>query len=66
MATYILDQTGIMKELRESEDTERLDNVVELQNSILSYENEHKDDEDFSLKTYLQDISIVHQRGCQG
>ena len=58
LATYILDQTGIMKELRESEDTERLDNVVELQNSILSYENEHKDDEDFSLKTYLQDISL--------
>lgn len=62
LATYILDQTGIMKELRESEDTERLDNVVELQNSILSYENEHKDDEDLHGKTYCFFLPIENKK----
>ena len=62
LAPYILDQTGIMKELRESEDTERLDNVVELQNSILSYENEHKDDEDLHGKTYCFFLPIENKK----
>lgn len=58
LAAYILDETGLMDELRKSEDTDRLDNVIELQNSILSYENEHKHEDDLSLNLYLQDISL--------
>ena len=58
LTAYILEQTGLMEELRKSEDTDRLDNVIELQSSILSYENEHKDEDNLSLNLYLQDISL--------
>lgn len=55
---YILDKTGLKDELRKSEDTDRLDNVIELQNAIVSYETDHKDDGNLSLEQYLQDISL--------
>lgn len=58
LTAYILEQTGIMEELRKSEDTDRLDNIIELQNSIVSYENEHKEDDSLTLNMYLQDISL--------
>lgn len=58
LTAYILEQTSLMEEFRNSEDTDRLDNIIELQNSIVSYEKEHIDDDNLSLTLYLQDISL--------
>jgi DNA helicase-2/ATP-dependent DNA helicase PcrA len=51
----VLDETGLTEILRQTGDTDRLDNLMELENSIMAYESS---DEDFNLETYLQEISL--------
>lgn len=55
---YMLNNSGLMEEIRSDEDEERLENLMELAQSIEYYEEEHKDDEDLSLEKYLQDIAL--------
>lgn len=55
---YMLNNSGLIDELRADEDEERLENVMELASAIEFYETEHKDDEDLSLEKYLQDIAL--------
>lgn len=54
---HVLNKTGVMQDLREDAKTERLDNVVELINSIKYYEQVNENEE-ISLSTYLQDIAL--------
>lgn len=53
----ILKSSGITEMLREDTETERLENVEELISSVRLYEQQHEDDE-VTLETYLQDISL--------
>lgn len=53
----VLTSTGYMDMLREDIETDRLDNLNELLNSIIYYEKQHIDDEDL-LDKFLQDISL--------
>lgn len=54
---YVLKESGLIDEIRNDGDEERLENIEELQNSIKYYEEVNKD-EDYDLVTYLQDISL--------
>lgn len=54
---HILKETGVKQKLREDPETERLENVQELLNSIKYYEQVNEN-EDISLTTYLQDIAL--------
>lgn len=51
----ILDKSGLTELFRTDGDTDRLDNVIELQNSIIAFESE---DEDISLDEFLQEITL--------
>lgn len=53
----VLLQSGITSMLREDPETERLENVEELLNSIRHYESRRESDE-ITLSGYLQDISL--------
>jgi DNA helicase-2/ATP-dependent DNA helicase PcrA len=53
----VLNDTGYMDMLREDVETDRLDNLNELLNSIIYYERQHVDEEDL-LDKFLQDISL--------
>lgn len=52
----ILDSTGLTAYFRADGDTDRLENIKELQNSIIVLEND--DAETLSLENYLQEISL--------
>ena len=52
----VLDKSGVMKEYRVDGDTDRLDNINELLNSIISIEKDN--DEELLLSDYLQEISL--------
>jgi len=52
----ILDKTGLGKMYRSDGDEERLENVKELQNSIIAFEND--DVEKLTLENYLQEIAL--------
>ena len=52
----ILDKTGLIDMYRSDGDEERLDNIKELQNSIIALEND--DVEKLTLENYLQDIAL--------
>jgi len=52
----ILDETGLNVFYRTDGDTERLDNIKELINSVILLENENA--EKMSVENYLQDISL--------
>jgi DNA helicase II / ATP-dependent DNA helicase PcrA len=52
----VLDKSGVMKEYRRDGDTDRLDNINELLNSIISIEKDN--DEELLLTDYLQEISL--------
>lgn len=52
----ILDSTGLSAFYRADGDTDRLDNIKELQNSIIVLEN--NDAEKISLESYLQEIAL--------
>ena len=51
----ILDDSGILALYRSDGDTDRLDNIKELQSSIMVLENE--DAEKISIEDYLQEIA---------
>lgn len=53
----ILSTSGLKDELRNDPDEERLENVLELLNSIKHYEQTHEHDE-VTLESYLQDIAL--------
>ena len=52
----ILDKTGLIDMYRSDGDEERLDNIKELQNSIIALEND--DVEKLTLENYLQEIAL--------
>jgi DNA helicase-2/ATP-dependent DNA helicase PcrA len=52
----ILDKTGLIDKYRSDGDEERLDNIKELQNSIIALEND--DVEKLTLENYLQEIAL--------
>lgn len=52
----VLDETGLTAYYRADGDTDRLENIKELQNSIIVLEN--NDAETISLENYLQEISL--------
>ena len=52
----ILDKTGLSKMYRTDGDEERLENIKELQNSIITLEND--DVEKLTLENYLQEIAL--------
>ncbi len=52
----ILDKTGLSKMYRADGDEERLENIKELQNSIITLEND--DVEKLTLENYLQEIAL--------
>ena len=57
LMTYLLDESGLMRLVREDEDEDRLENVEELLQSIMAYEEENKED-DVTLQNYLQDVAL--------
>ena len=52
----ILDETGLYEFYRTDGDTDRLENIKELQNSIISLEND--DAEKLTLENYLQEVAL--------
>ncbi|MDB9910418.1 UvrD-helicase domain-containing protein [Flavobacteriales bacterium] len=52
----VLDKSGVMNDYRRDGDTDRLDNINELLNSIISIEKDN--DEELLLVDYLQEISL--------
>ncbi len=56
LVKYILDKTGISKEIRTDGDEARLENIQELVNSIIYLEKEN--DEKLELLDYLQEIAL--------
>ena len=53
---FVLDESGIIKQLREDGDEDRLDNIKELISSIILYEKEAG--EEITLTDYLQEIAL--------
>lgn len=54
----VLDKSGYKQLLREDDDTDRLENLTELLQSIKTYEEAHLQDEVLSIDQYLQDIAL--------
>lgn len=54
----VLDRTGYKQMLREDDDTDRLDNLSELLQSIKTYEEAHLQDDVLSISGYLQEIAL--------
>lgn len=57
--TRILDLTGIRQDLLKNNETERLENIIELISSIVHYEIEHANDESPTIDQYLQEVSLL-------
>lgn len=56
LVKYILDETGILNELKTDGDQDRLENIQELVNSIIFLEKEN--DEELNLMDYMQEITL--------
>jgi len=54
---HVLDKSGMKQMLRDDEDTDRLENLEELLQSVKLYEDAHVQDE-ISITQYLQDIAL--------
>lgn len=54
----ILEESGYKKMLREDDDTDRLENLTELLQSVKTYEEAHAQDEELSIDSYLQEIAL--------
>lgn len=54
----VLDKSGYKKLLREDDDTDRLENLTELLQSIKTYEEAHLQDDALSIDHYLQEIAL--------
>jgi DNA helicase-2/ATP-dependent DNA helicase PcrA len=54
----VLELSGLLEEIKQDGDEDRLDNLAELMQSIKNYENDHRHEEVNSLQQYLQDIAL--------
>ncbi len=54
----VLEKSGYKQLLREDDDTDRLENLTELLQSIKTYEEAHLQDDVLSIDQYLQDIAL--------
>lgn len=54
----VLDKSGYKQLVREDDDTERLENLEELLQSVHTYEEAHGQDEVLSISGYLQEIAL--------
>ena len=54
----LLENSGYKQLLREDDDTDRLENLTELLQSIKTYEEAHLQDEALSIDAYLQEIAL--------
>lgn len=54
----VLDKSGYKQLIREDEDTDRLENLEELLQSVHTYEEAHAQDEVLSISGYLQEIAL--------
>lgn len=54
---FVLDKSGYKQLMREDEDTDRLENLEELLQSVKLYEEVNRE-EDLSITNYLQDIAL--------
>lgn len=56
---YITEAAGIHDSLLKEGETERWENIQELISSIQTYETEHSDNDNLSIESYLQDVSLL-------
>ena len=54
----VLEESGYKKLLREDDDTDRLENLTELLQSVQTYEEAHQQDEVLSISSNLQEIAL--------
>ncbi len=54
----VLEESGYKQLLREDDDTDRLENLTELLQSVQNYEEAHQQDEVLSISAYLQEIAL--------
>ncbi len=54
----VLEETGYKQLLREDDDTDRLENLSELLQSVQTYESAHLQDDALSISGYLQEIAL--------
>ena len=54
----VLEESGYKQLLREDDDTDRLENLTELLQSVHTYEASHLQDDSLSISGYLQEISL--------
>ena len=54
----VLEESGYKKLLREDDDTDRLENLTELLQSVQTYEEAHQQDEVLTISSYLQEIAL--------
>lgn len=58
MFDQILNESGLEEMYRTEGDSDRIDNIAELKQSIREYEHLNAEEEDVSLEKYLQDIAL--------
>ncbi|HHS95544.1 MAG TPA: ATP-dependent DNA helicase PcrA, partial [Phaeodactylibacter sp.] len=56
MVKLVLDKSGLTERYRKDGDTDRLDNIAELQNGIIAMEKQ--DEEKINIEDYLQEVSL--------
>ncbi len=54
----VLERSGYKQLLREDDDTDRLENLTELLQSVHTYEEAHLQDDSISVANYLQEIAL--------
>ncbi len=54
----VLEESGYKQLLREDDDTDRLENLTELLQSVQTYEEAHQQDEVLSISGYLQEVAL--------
>lgn len=54
----ILERSGYKQMLRDDDDTDRLENLTELLQSVHTYEEAHQQDDLLSISSYLQEIAL--------
>ena len=55
---WLLDRSGLLEQYRVDTEEERLENLQELVKSVHLYEEDNRNEEDLSLRTYLQDVAL--------
>ena len=54
----LLEKSGLLEQYRVDTEEERLENLQELVKSVRLYEEDHKNEEDLSIQSYLQDVAL--------